>query len=61
MANTFIKKKEWSQIIKLTLYLKELEERGKIKPKISRRKKIVGSKKKNKWNTDHKNNEKDEN
>ena len=37
---TFLKKQEKSQINNLTYHLKELEEEGQTKPKVSRRKEI---------------------
>ena len=52
-----LKKKEKSQINNLTLHLKELEKR-KIKPKVSRRKKII--KIRMEINRDYKNNRKDQ-
>ena len=41
MVNVYIKKKERSQIINLTLHLKEPEKEEQIKSKVSRRKKIT--------------------
>ena len=58
-VQSYIKKKEKSQINNLTLHVKQLENEEPMKHKISRRKKNQKYQRRNKWNKEKENNYKD--
>ena len=45
----YLKKQEKSQIHSLTLYLKELDKKDQMKPRVSRRKEMITSQSRNKY------------